>query len=421
MNNSLKMLAASSIMLLFVSCNGAEPEDEGPAIYPDGLSVVTAQLDLYRDCGCDTVSFSSSEDWEVSSDDSWITVDVKGKGSKSRLNKVVVHIADNNTTKERTGTVNIVSDNGFEVVLVNQSKVSSKSVTSFLRDLKADNRDSYRRVAFCAHRANTYSGTYGRADCPENSVSAILRCGELGIEMVEIDVRKTSDGALVCSHDDNLASTTVGSGYISKKTLKEVQSYDMKIRENGTVVPGVHIPTLADALKAARQAGVMVNLDLNKTTIPVSELYAAIVEAGMADMVTCYVGGSDNVDNARKIYNYNDNHVLSLHMSVNQASACASLSNTLTEPLFQISTSYYWDGTNASKKVSTAIHNVGYCTFSNMLDYDKYIRTWQTTNLEKGLAAVQAFIDARIDIMQTDVADGEVIRQILEEHNINVQ
>ncbi|MFF3752221.1 glycerophosphodiester phosphodiesterase [Streptomyces sp. NPDC002018] len=46
------------------------------------------------------------------------------------------------------------------------------------------------------------------AYAPENTLAAVDRAGELGIEWVENDVQRTKDGALVVLHDDTLARTT---------------------------------------------------------------------------------------------------------------------------------------------------------------------------------------------------------------------
>jgi len=51
----------------------------------------------------------------------------------------------------------------------------------------------------CAHRGDTSGGAI------ENSISAVDAALATGAEMIEIDVQMTSDGVLVCHHDDVLA------------------------------------------------------------------------------------------------------------------------------------------------------------------------------------------------------------------------
>lgn len=413
-----KIANICALVAIAVSCGKPGDEPEKDVKYPEGLTILTPELSLYGDSGSAEVVFASSSDWTVTSDEDWIEVYAEGNGSRSRENRISLKVKDYPSGDERIGTVNVIGGDAFEVIIVRQSAISKNSVTSFLRNLYQMNRDEYTHVAICAHRANTYSGTYVLKNCPENSIPAILHCGELGIEMVELDVRKTSDGVLVLGHDDKLSSVTeASSGTITGTTYADLQKLNMKIRENGTIVPGVHIPSLHDALLAAKKAGVWVNLDLEKMTIPIGELYSVIEETGMLDGVTCYVGGSDKVDAGKNLYNYKNNHRLSIHLSVNQGSACTSLASLKSEPLFQLSTGYYWDGSTAATKVSSGIHKMGFCSFSNMLNYDQFLHEYNSSTY-KGLDALDAFIKAKIDIMQTDVADSDVIQFTLAENDL---
>jgi glycerophosphoryl diester phosphodiesterase len=52
----------------------------------------------------------------------------------------------------------------------------------------------------CAHRGDTSHGAI------ENSINAVDAALATGAEMIEIDVQMTSDGVLICHHDDVLAS-----------------------------------------------------------------------------------------------------------------------------------------------------------------------------------------------------------------------
>src|SRR5579872_5426536 len=50
----------------------------------------------------------------------------------------------------------------------------------------------------CAHRGDTSHGAV------ENSITAIDAAITSGAEMIEIDVQMTSDGVLICHHDETL-------------------------------------------------------------------------------------------------------------------------------------------------------------------------------------------------------------------------
>lgn len=89
---------------------------------------------------------------------------------------------------------------------------------------------------------------------PENSLEALQRCIDLGVDMVETDVRRTKDGALVIMHDPSVDRTTDGDGPVSKLTLAQFQALRLK---GGNEAP----PTLEAFLRAAR-GRVMVTLHL---------------------------------------------------------------------------------------------------------------------------------------------------------------
>src|SRR5690554_2059492 len=50
---------------------------------------------------------------------------------------------------------------------------------------------------------------------PENTLAAINKAIELNADLVEIDVRLTSDGHLIVIHDRTVGRTTSGSGKVS--------------------------------------------------------------------------------------------------------------------------------------------------------------------------------------------------------------
>ncbi len=102
-----------------------------------------------------------------------------------------------------------------------------------------------------AHRG--FSGKY-----PENTLLAFEKACELGADVVEFDVRESSDGALVIMHDDMLDRTTDGRGLVAQYRLAELKrlnaSYWQGSHNNGrrTAIPVCEagIPTLEEAFKA---------------------------------------------------------------------------------------------------------------------------------------------------------------------------
>ena len=63
-------------------------------------------------------------------------------------------------------------------------------------------------------------------DAPENTLAAIEEAWKQQADGVEIDVRMSSDGRLVCIHDNNLFRTTGKNGLIENTSLKEIKKLD---------------------------------------------------------------------------------------------------------------------------------------------------------------------------------------------------
>jgi len=93
----------------------------------------------------------------------------------------------------------------------------------------------------CAHRGR--SGVY-----PENTMVAYEAGIEIGADFMELDVRQTVDGEIVCIHDPSVDRTTDGSGEITQMTLDEVQALDAGAWL-GDEHAGARIPLLRDVLE----------------------------------------------------------------------------------------------------------------------------------------------------------------------------
>nr|WP_295106792.1 glycerophosphodiester phosphodiesterase family protein [uncultured Caulobacter sp.] len=113
---------------------------------------------------------------------------------------------------------------------------------------------------------------------PENSLAALERCIALGVDVVEIDVRRTQDGALVLMHDPKVDRTTTGKGKVSDLTLGELQDLRLKVGGVATQAPP---PTLSAFLRVAR-GRILVNLDI-KEDGPTAAQVARLVHDVVAD------------------------------------------------------------------------------------------------------------------------------------------
>jgi len=79
-----------------------------------------------------------------------------------------------------------------------------------------------------------------RAYAPENTIRSFKRALEIGVDGVELDVRKTKDNQLVVIHDADVKRTTNGEGLVSELTLREIKGFSIE--------GGEKIPTLEEAL-----------------------------------------------------------------------------------------------------------------------------------------------------------------------------
>jgi glycerophosphoryl diester phosphodiesterase len=113
-------------------------------------------------------------------------------------------------------------------------------------------RDSESKIVLVAsHRAS-------HLDYPENSLPAIQHAIEIGVDIVELDVKVTKDGVPVLMHDGTINRTTTGIGKPSDYTLEELRKFRLKHKG---VVTKETIPTFDEALKLVKGKA-MVDIDL---------------------------------------------------------------------------------------------------------------------------------------------------------------
>ncbi|MFE7776832.1 glycerophosphodiester phosphodiesterase [Streptomyces sp. NPDC057445] len=61
---------------------------------------------------------------------------------------------------------------------------------------------------------------------PENTLRSFVRAEQAGMDVIELDLHLSKDGALVVMHDGEVDRTTDGTGPIAEKTLAELQELD---------------------------------------------------------------------------------------------------------------------------------------------------------------------------------------------------
>lgn len=104
---------------------------------------------------------------------------------------------------------------------------------------------------------------------PENTLRSFVAAEQAGLDVIELDLHLSKDGALVVMHDADVDRTTDGSGPIADKTLAELRALDAgrgeRIPVFEEVLDAVRAPLQAeikDAAAARALAEVMLRRDL---------------------------------------------------------------------------------------------------------------------------------------------------------------
>lgn len=121
---------------------------------------------------------------------------------------------------------------------------------------------------------------------PENTLAAFKSAIDHGADLLEMDVRQTSDGHLVIMHDQSVARTTGERGDVAGLTLEQIKSMDAG-SSFGANFKGESVPTFEESL-AAIQGRALPDIDF-KAGDP-EKLVSAVRDAGLLGKVTLYCG-----------------------------------------------------------------------------------------------------------------------------------
>lgn len=145
--------------------------------------------------------------------------------------------------------------------------------------------DSY----FCAGPRNiAHRG--GSRLAPENTLPAFANAVAIGADVLELDVRRTSDGVVVLLHDPSVDRTTDGVGYLNEMTFAELQQLDAGYQftpDGGATFPfrgmGIRVPTLQQVLEA--NPGRYFDIEIKDAVLTVAPVLELIGSLAMADRV----------------------------------------------------------------------------------------------------------------------------------------
>lgn len=99
---------------------------------------------------------------------------------------------------------------------------------------------------------------------PEETLAALGACIDLRVG-IEIDIRRTRDGQLVCLHDPVVDRTTDGTGKLGELSLREIKQLDAG-RKFNPAFAGERVPTLEEffGLLKERKSAILVAIDLKE-------------------------------------------------------------------------------------------------------------------------------------------------------------
>ena len=145
------------------------------------------------------------------------------------------------------------------------------------------------------HRTEVIAHRGGAGEWPGETLFAFRNAIALGVDVLELDVRLTSDNHFVLMHDSTVDATTNGSGpvrYLSLKRIKQLDAgYDWT-NDGGNTFPfrgkGIDIPTLEEVLEEF--SGIRMNIEIKGwhpfSGQKVAEKFCGILkEYGMIDRV----------------------------------------------------------------------------------------------------------------------------------------
>lgn len=129
------------------------------------------------------------------------------------------------------------------------------------------------KVMVVAHRGDW-------REAPENSVWAVKKAIEKGVDMAEIDLAMTKDSILILMHDNTIDRTTTGKGKPSDFTLEEIKK--LHLRDGLGVETQMRVPTLQEILEIS-DGKILLNLD--KGFDYIKQVYPLVKKRNMLDQI----------------------------------------------------------------------------------------------------------------------------------------
>ena len=144
----------------------------------------------------------------------------------------------------------------FFVLLTFSACTNSKKES--LPDILTEFSDANSKTVLVAAHRGAHNGN------SENSISSIKHAIDIGVDIVELDVKVTKDGVTVLMHDGRIDRTTNGKGNVEDFTLEELKKFRLKTWYGS--VSDEQIPTFEEALLVVK-GNIMVDIDIKTSNV----------------------------------------------------------------------------------------------------------------------------------------------------------
>lgn len=112
---------------------------------------------------------------------------------------------------------------------------------------------------------------------PANTIVAMERSLAAGADLLDVDVRMSSDGVVVATHDRDVSITTDGSGFVDELSWAQLQRLDASARWTGPPIDGpVPVPSLEQIL--VRFPRVRISVEIKQVTPSMAEAVCDVLE-----------------------------------------------------------------------------------------------------------------------------------------------
>ena len=113
---------------------------------------------------------------------------------------------------------------------------------------------------------------------PANTILAMQRSLDAGADILDADLRMTSDGVIVAAHDRDLEATTGRAGTIDETSWSELQQLDVRAGWTGDAITGpVRIPSLEQILTAFPER--LISLEIKQDQPSISDELCRVLTA----------------------------------------------------------------------------------------------------------------------------------------------